>query len=118
MLSRVWCIHYSEFQRIVYILCTPLILSFIVFDVLDLDGSNFFRPNPIEKSAATEIASGLERADPLALASPSNNVIPPFKDFFARFARQAQSRAAVKSSLISARTHGYRVALPRHWVPD
>jgi hypothetical protein len=120
MLSRIQCIQRSRFRRLVYIFCTPFVLSFLFFDVLDLDGSNFLRPSPIEKAAtAKEKVSGLERADSLERASVLNNdVIPPFRDFFAKFTRQPRNRASVTSSLISARLHGYRVALPRRWVPD
>jgi hypothetical protein len=119
MLSRIRCIQQSRLQRIVYIVCAPFILSFILFDVLDLDGSNFHRANPLEKSAtAPEVRSISEFTDSLQPASELNSIIPPFKDFFARFSRQQQNRAAVNSSLISARAHRYKVSLARNSLSD
>ena len=43
MLSDSWPIHSSRACRAIYLLSIPLVFFSILFDVLDLDGSNFLR---------------------------------------------------------------------------
>ena len=51
MLSDFRYNHCSTFWRAIYVVCTVLVFSYIFFDVLDLDGSDFPRPRaPVERN--------------------------------------------------------------------
>ena len=51
MLSGSWPIHSSRVWRAIYVVSILLVFSYIFFDVLDLDGSNFPRLfTPVERT--------------------------------------------------------------------
>src|SRR5215467_7365052 len=107
--------HRSIFGRAIYIVCTIFVLSYILFDVLDLDGSDFPRPrSPVERNVVVaevpkdiELAHCLEKAQfwlvPSLLGSPSS------KD--TAFTRLTHRLVPLPQD--SARIRGYRAALPR-----
>ena len=110
--SRVW--------RATYVICTLLVFSYILFEVLDLDGSNFpLNQYPIDRTAiVAEVAKDTVRVysaerpelwlDPATL-SPG---MPP-EAMWIRL-----TRALIFSPLNSVRTRGYRIALPRSSPSD
>jgi hypothetical protein len=119
MLSDSWAIHSSRVSRAIYVLSILLVFFNILFDVLDLDGSNFLRLlAPVKRTvtvavvpSGTQINYSFEHSElrdiALLLANRSrlNAGLP---------------RAEVLSSspLGTARSHGYRVGLARNSLPD
>jgi len=112
--------HRSIFCRAVYIVCAVFVLSYILFDVLDLDGSDFPRPRvPVERNVVVaEVPKDIELAHCLGRAKlwPAHSLLdsPSSKD--AAFIRVTHQ--AVLLPLDSVRLRGYRAALPRSSPSD
>ncbi|HUK42450.1 MAG TPA: hypothetical protein VLX11_15460 [Candidatus Acidoferrales bacterium] len=112
--------HPSISRRAIYIVCAVFVLSYILFDVLDLDGSDFPRPRaPVERNVVVaevpkdiELAHCLERAQFWLVHSLLD--LPSSKD--AAFMRL--THPAVLLPLDSARLRGHRAALPRSSPSD
>ena len=113
-------IHASKACRAIYAVSTLLVFSYILFEVLDLDGSDF----PLKQSALERAAIVADVAkDPLGaysaekIARPGDLfLVSPNMDCGPR--RACLTRALTLSSLNSTRNHGYRIALPRSSPPD
>ena len=113
-------IHSSRASRAIYILSVLLVFSYIFFDVLDLDGSNFPRLlMRMERAVIVAVVpsgallnhssehSKLRDDIPLLFADRSGlNVPPPWAE------------ALSPSALDTARSHRYRVGLARNSLPD
>lgn len=106
--------------RVIHVACAVAVCSFILFDVLDLDGSNFpLKPNPTQ--SAVLVATGVENTDHIYLSNltePWSRIVTislaePFNLFSLRFAREFRYL-----TLDSARRRGYRTALPRSSTSD
>lgn len=111
---------WSLLKRLTYLACAFFVLSYICFDVLDLDGSNFAaKANPVDKSTLVEKATtevdGAGVRFKLALFS----VVPHLVSCAERHSCFYQSsRTQALPPLRSIRSHGYRIALPRSSTPD
>ena len=120
MLGHLAHIHNSNWQRAMFIVCMCFVFSYIVFNMLDLDGSNlrsFVRP--------------LERYSVVAVI-PADVEIPRFServehtwtiaalmaDTFTEYARFQTTTVPESSLLASARAHGYRIGLARDDLPN
>ena len=105
----------SGFGLAIYVVCTALVFSFIVFEVLDVDGSDF----PAKPSTA---------ATPANLAEPRHDIrraflkgpAPAWMDAWALVAGRSgesvrlQQTAAVRPSpAVTPRAHRARATLPR-----
>ena len=105
----------SGFGLAIYVVCMALVFSFIVFEVLDVDGSDF----PAKPSTA---------ATPANLAEPRHDIRRAFlkgpalawMDAWALCAsrsgdpvRLQRTAAAKPSPVVSPRAHRTRVTLPR-----
>jgi hypothetical protein len=110
----------SQVRRAACIACTPFILAFIVFNILDLDGSDL-----ISLSKNFEISIVVGDVDPKPRTDPSSEALE--LPNAARILAPALSRnhallhcaEILKFSLIGiARDHGYRVGLARHSLPN
>jgi hypothetical protein len=120
MPSGLGPMHSSRASRAIYILSVLLVFSYIFFDVLDLDGSNFPRLfTPVEKiitvavvPSSTELNCAPEQSElyryiSVLFADRSvESSLPPWAEL---------SRA---SPLGTARSHGYRIGLARNSLPD
>jgi hypothetical protein len=94
------------------------VFSYIFFDVLDIDGSNFCRllTSTNRLILIAEAASSLELYDPSETTAPPSRVSPFIADpFEERNQPLCQTKA---SGLDLARSHGYRVGLPRDSLAD
>ena len=115
-----WSIHASRGWRTAYLVCLPFILSYILFDALDLDGSNFSRLlAPVERPVAVaELTFAPEVVDSYEPAAPWAYISHSFLDRSERSNLSRQARALGFLELDSARSHGYRVGLARNSLSD
>jgi hypothetical protein len=112
--------HCSIFWRTIYVVCIASVFSYIFFDVLDLDGSDFPRPRaPVERNVVVaEVPKEIKQAylpDKTELWVDHLALVPAIsgESVDARL-----TSALTFSPLDSARTRGYRIALPRSSPPD
>src|SRR6266581_3989236 len=118
MLSDFPPIHSSRLWRAAYVVCILLVLSYILFDVLDLDGSDFSRLlTPVERVLiAAVLPCEAQLDDSSEPAPPWSNVPLLFIDTSEKY--NWRRKVLRFSSLDSARSHGYRGGLPRASLPD
>ena len=111
-------IHPSSLQRAIYVACMLLVFSYILFDVLDLDGSNLPRLlTPVTRAViVAETVAVIDLQDSRKPAAPWGSVVLLFTDLFEKCSRLRRQTTA--SGLDSARSHGHRVGLPRDSVAD
>jgi hypothetical protein len=120
MVRRLPHIRQSYPLRAVYIVCTCFVLSYILFEVLDLDGSDYpSRVAPLKPfSIVAVIPSDAEAghlSKPLELVRNFTAVVADHFRDYARF----QIIILPESSLCNlARAHGYRRGLARDALPD
>ena len=112
--------HCSIFWRTIYVVCIAFVFSYIFFDVLDLDGSDFPRPRaPVEMNVVVaEVSKEIKQAyfpDKTELWVDRLALVPSISS---ESVDLRLTRALTFSPLDSARTHGYRIALPRSSPPD
>lgn len=120
MLADFRPIHCSKFWRATYIVCMLLVFSYILFDVLDLDGSDFPRPRaPVERNVVVaEVPKEIKQAylpDRTELWVDHSVLVPAMSG---ESVHVRLTRALTFSPLDSARTRGYRIALPRSSPSD
>jgi hypothetical protein len=114
-------IHYSKFWRAIYLVSMFLVFSYILFDVLDLDGSDFPRPRgPVERNVVVaEVLKEIKQAylpDRTELWVDHSVLVPPAMS--GESVHVWLTQALTFSPLDSARTRGYRIALPRSAPSD
>jgi hypothetical protein len=120
MLSDHRAFHLSTFWRVTHVVCALLMFSYILFDVLDLDGSNFSRLRAtVERTA---IVAEVPDAIPLNYSPEKSEswgdtslLSTEQSGLYARLCWTELLRA---SRLGAARSHGYRVGLARNSLPD
>lgn len=120
MLSRFRSIHCSILWRAIYVVCMVLVLSYVLFDVLDLDGSDFHSPlTPVQKAIiVAEVPSDVEPAYFPQSAVLWENTSVLFGDRSGEYVQLQRTDILISSPLDSARSHGYQVGLPRDSVAD
>ena len=112
--------HSPVLWRVIYIACTVLISSYIFFDVLDLDGSDF-GPRRYPVKGDVPVVKGLEEVERSSLPKSLEASQDISRHFTANRGELISFRSMEevrKSRRESTRDHGYRVALPRSSVPD
>ena len=119
MLTGVHSEKTAKLRRIAYLACMPFFFAYIFFDVLDLDGSNL-----------PSLTSRMERSAIVAELGTDENVeslperVQPATSGAVRSGRWHDDarfrfiKLLTLSPLEKARTHRYRVSLPRDAVPD
>ena len=120
MLSDSGPIHSSRVWRAIYVVSMLLVFSYILFDVLDLDGSNIHRlPAPAKRTvivavvpSGTQINYSSEQSE----LRGDNSLL--FADRSAECSRPPWAELLRASLLGTARSHGYRVGLARNSLPD
>ncbi len=120
MLSVCSLVHSSGLRRTVHSLAILLAFSYILFDVLDLDGSNFARLlTPTERSKAVAEASTPAELVPAPEAvSPWDEIPRASIERLRQFKLARQWTPISLSPIALSRVHGYHVGLPRDAVPD
>jgi hypothetical protein len=120
MLSVFRSLRASRAWRATYAVCTLLVFSYILFEVLDLDGSNFpLKQYPLERTAiVAEVTQDTARA--YLVERPELWV--DFSTLSSGMPSEAKwvrlKRALTFSTVNSVRTRGYRIALPRSSPSD
>jgi len=110
----------SKAWRALYFVCTLLVSSYLFFEVLDLDGSNF----PLKQFAVGRTAAISEAGRECDVARCPENLV--LRGRLAKLsvgahgvATQGQLARARKFSTVKlVRSHGYRIALPRSSPSD
>src|SRR4051812_43054787 len=111
-------LHRSRSCQLFHAVCMVFVLAYVLFDVLDLDGSRLSAVvTPVERAAImAEPVADLEvphRHGRTAISSASS--VDP--DAAAAWSRPHRTSNARFTPLYSTRAHGYRVGLPRDAVP-
>lgn len=110
----------SVLWRAISIACVMIVFSYIFFEVLDLDGSNFpLQHNTVESNAIVpEIETNVIRPYLTRVAEPwseiSFSVLTNQLDRV--YPRLMKPRVASPFNFLERR--GYRIALPRSSIPD
>jgi hypothetical protein len=112
--------HCSTFWRAIYLICTVIVFSYIFFDVLDLDGSDFpLKRHPLERTAiVAEVAKDTDHAYSEGRPELWVDVSTLSQAFSGHTLSIRLARQSRFSPLDSARTRGYRIALPRSSPSD
>jgi hypothetical protein len=120
MRSGLKAVRCSKVWRACYILCTLLVSLYILFDVLDLDGSNLPRVNsPVrEFVVAVEVTSDMEFVHTSDQAAPWENSTLVTDESPQEHARFEIFEIPRSSPLDVARSHRYRASLPRDSITD
>jgi hypothetical protein len=111
--------HCSTFWRATYLICTVLVFSYILFDVLDLDGSDFpLQPHPLQRtSIVAEVSKDVKRSHLPDRIEPRVDLVL-FPIISGESLRFRLTKVLTFSPVGFARTRGYRVALPRSSPTD
>jgi hypothetical protein len=120
MLSGFQFIRCSTLWHAIYIACMALVFSYVCFDVLDLDGSNFpLKRHPLERAAIIPEVSK-NTVQPYGLQRPELRVnLSTFLLAPSGAAVGIRITTVLKiSHFESVRTRGYRIALPRSSISD
>jgi hypothetical protein len=110
----------SSPQGAIYIVCLLFVFSYIAFDVLDLDGSNFPRLfNPVQRSSIVAvIPSDAEIPYSTDRGEHAPGIAAQASDTLTEYTRLQMTRLAESSLFASPRAHGYRTGLARDDLPD
>src|ERR1700740_1722595 len=105
--SKVW--------RAAYLVCTLLVFSYILFEVLDVDGSNFpLNQYPLDPTAiVAEAAKNTARFYSVEESELAEVVSALYQAIANEMLWARIAQTVTFSSLNSVRSRGYRIALPR-----
>jgi hypothetical protein len=120
MLTAFRSFHSSVFLRAIFIGCVVVAFSYIFFEVLDLDGSNFpLQRFPVENAAIVpEVETNIVRPYLTRWAVPWTEVLCSLLPEQVDSVRPRLIENFKASALNSIQRRNYRVALPRSSVPD
>jgi hypothetical protein len=119
MLTGIRTLHSSPACRTLDVYCVLIVISNILFNVLDLDGSDLPRVfNPLQESTIVAVVPAEARLDfsPEKFGRRGDGLV-----FFADGSKYGPPRWAEISKfspLGRARAHGYRIGLARNSLPD
>jgi|RhiMetdeSRZDD1v2_1073273.scaffolds.fasta_scaffold878719_2 hypothetical protein len=120
MPSGLGPLHSSRVSRAIYVLSILLVFSYIFFDVLDLDGSDFPRLfTPVERTIIVAVVPSATQFN----YSPEHSELRDdidllYVDRSGLYARPQWAKLLRASPLGPPRSHGYRVGLARNSLPD
>jgi hypothetical protein len=120
MLSGHRPFYSSIFRRATHIVCVLLVFFYILFDVLDLDGSNFSRLLATVERAVivAELPDAVRLSYSPEKSESWGDTSLLFTDQSGLYARLYWTELLRASPLGTARSHGYRVGLARNSLPD
>jgi hypothetical protein len=110
----------SRFYRILNIVCAFLVCSYIFFDMLDLDGSDFLRYfGSLQKTfIVAAVSSEADLYNSHKWLAHRHTTLIPFIPRSENFTSSQRATLSILSSLYSARAHGYKVSLARNSLSD
>ncbi len=120
MLSGRKFVHSSGRWRTVYVVCTLVAFSYILSDVLDLDGSNYPRlRTPVERILIVAEASFPTELVGSPKTAPRWTNVPDLStDWSREFNRLRQTKTVGIAALDCAHHHSYRFSAPRNSRAD
>jgi hypothetical protein len=112
--------HSPIFWRATHVVCVLLVFSYILFDALDLDGSNF--PKLLMRVERAVVVAVVPSSTPIIYSSEESefcgDISLLFADRSAEYSRPLWVELLTASPLGTARSHGYRVGLARNSLPN
>jgi len=110
----------SVLWRAVSIACVMMAFSYIFFEVLDLDGSNFpLQRHPVESTAiVSEVETNIVRPYLTRLVEPWTEVSFFLPTRQVDWVHPRLTENLIASTLNILQHRGYRAALPRSSIPD
>lgn len=118
MLASFGSFKTSLLWRAVSIACVTIVFSYIFFEVLDLDGSNFPLRYPGESTAiVSEVETNVIRPYPTRLAQPWTEVSYFLPTSQVAWVHQRLTKNPVILPFNLLQRCGYRIGLPRSSIP-
>jgi hypothetical protein len=110
----------STLERVTYIICTVFIVFYIIFDILDVDGSDFPTTRaPVQRTVVMiEVPKFTANVHPADMNDVWVNVIALLLAEPEKTVRREALEVPRPVALNTARVRGYRVALPRSSISD
>lgn len=109
----------SLLWRAISIVCVMMVFSYVLFEVLDLDGSNFPPRHPTESAAiVSDAEANIIRPYLTRLTEPWTDVFSSLPTNQIASVHPHLTRHPVASSFHLPQRFGYRIALPRSSIPD
>jgi hypothetical protein len=112
--------HWSRVCQVINTCLAVVVLSYIFFDLLDLDGSNFYlrvapdRERTLLVAEAPEVTESTDCRAETSLATEQSAA----QEYCAvPLLERLSSSRSVTSPLLNARAHGFRLGLPRSSPP-
>ena len=119
MLSSFRSFNSSLLWRAISIVCVMMVCSYIFFEVLDLDGSNFLLRSPFENTAiVSEVEANIVRPYFFRLANLWTEVSFSLLTKHVDWVSPGPTENPVTSAFNLFQRWGYRTALPRSSIPD
>ena len=120
MLLHLLRIRSSKSGQIAYVFCAMMVTSYILFNVLDLDGSDLSRLfGPVEKTSIVAVvqleAELFKSPEPFA---SHDGILLRVIEQPDKFTSQQHAKLLPFSQLDITRSHGYRASLPRNSLSD
>ncbi len=112
-------LHSSLVCRTLDVCCVLMVVSDILFNVLDLDRSDLPKVfNPVQVTIIVAVVPTEARSDSPEKFQRQGAGLFFFADGSREFGRPRWPEISKSPPLGQARTHGYRVGLPRNSLPD
>ncbi len=109
----------SVLGQVVSIVCVMMVCSYIFFEVLDLDGSNFPLRFPVKNTAiVSEVETNVVRPHLFRLANVLPGVSFSLLTKHLDWTHPRLIENPVTSAFHLSQRSGYRIALPRSSIPD
>jgi hypothetical protein len=109
----------SVLWRAISIACVMMSFSYIFFEVMDLDGSNFPIQHPVDSSAIVpEVETNLARPYLTRLTEPWTEVLFSLLAKPVDWRHQRPTELPVASTFNLLQRRGYRTTLPRSSISD
>ncbi len=110
----------SHLWRAIYMVCLVLVFSYILFDVLDIDGSDTPLPRaPAERSViVAQVPQDTDHACQSIWVEPCYDHSSLFAVQSSDAMQLQRTEVHTRSPLDSARAHGFRLGLPRASLAD
>ena len=120
MLASFRSFNSSVLWRAISIVCVMMVFSYIFFDVLDIDGSNFpLRPYSVESNAiVSELETNIVRPYLTRLVEPWTGVSFSLLTEQLDWVHPRLTENLIASAFNILQHRGYRAALPRSSIPD
>jgi hypothetical protein len=120
MLLQLPRIRSSKSWLTAYIFCSLIVISYILFDALDLDGSDLCRfSGSAEKTSIVAVVPlETELFKSPELFAPHHCVLLPIGESSDKFCWEQLAKLLTFSQLHITLSHGYRVSLARNCLPN